>query len=100
LEENKNFSIFFKDALTPDELFFQTAIANIYKTNGASIKPKIVYLRWKDANDLSPKTFLTNDISEIKRASLEKLFARKFDQYLDSEIMDKIDLMISQKSEQ
>ncbi|GGY62925.1 hypothetical protein GCM10011613_03110 [Cellvibrio zantedeschiae] len=91
VEKNPNFSNFFKDALIPDELFFQTALVNICENNTTAIKPKIVYLSWDKANDLSPKTFLIKDIAEISSASTEKLFARKFDQTLDQQVMDEID---------
>lgn len=86
IEENLFLLNFYKSTLCPDELVFNTLIYN------SSFKDSIVndnlrYIDWNNQKD-SPKILLSDDYEKI--ITSRKLFGRKFDEYLDTEIIQKI----------
>jgi hypothetical protein len=84
---NKNFVKFFRNVYIPDELFFQTILMN------SPLKEKIInndllYTDWS-SNGASPDILCKTHFHELTQSSC--LFARKFDETQDSEILDLID---------
>jgi len=91
IDNNESFYNFFKGALIPDELFFQTAIMTLIK-NGAKmeIKENITYTKWLSSDENSPEILTSEDIDNIVSSSKSKMFARKFCFKVDSEIINLI----------
>jgi hypothetical protein len=84
VKNNPDYTKLFSTVLIPNEHFFQTILLN------SSHKSQIVnddlrYLIWP-----GPKILCTEDINDILNS--EKLFARKFDMEIDSNILDILDL--------
>lgn len=87
ISSNANFTDFFKDAVIPDEVFFQTALKKLQeKYSDIKIKDSITYTKWKSKTDDSPETFKSHNYIELTKASVKYLFARKFDKALDESI--------------
>jgi len=87
LEENKWYYNYFKDTYTPDEWFFHTLLMNSpYKS--AIIKNNLLYLRMGERlNERnSPVYLMEEDIPLIERSG--KFFARKFDETVDSTVVE------------
>lgn len=80
-----------KYTLIPDEIFFHSIIMYLEKESQINISPSITYVNWERTSGPLPVTFTKNDFEELKEASKNYLFARKFDAKNDQEIMDKID---------
>lgn len=90
LSRNGYFVKFWKYTRIPDELFFQTALLN------SNFKDQIVndnlhYIVW--VTTPHPEILRRQDYEKL--ISSDKLFARKFDITVDSEILDMIDRTIS-----
>jgi hypothetical protein len=93
IDNNKNFVNFFKNVYIPDEIFFQTILMN------SPLKEKIInndllYTDWS-SNGASPDILCKRHFQELTQSSC--LFARKFDETQDSEILDLIDKHILNK---
>ena len=76
-----------KNALCPDEWFFQTIIMNSeYKSQ--VVNNNLIYLRWgqtfKTRNH--PITFTLEDINSNRKS--DQYFARKFDQNFDKSVIE------------
>ncbi len=87
IRHNRRFLNFFRFALTPDELFFQTILLN------SPLKHTIVndngwYIRWVGAA-ANPMIFGSADFETLAASS--KRFARKFDATYDAAILDTLD---------
>jgi hypothetical protein len=75
VSRNTAYSRYFRFTLTPDELFFQSIIANSdYATR---IAHKITYDDWNDPNPPYPKILDESDFEKLRDSRW--LFARKFD---------------------
>ena len=87
LKENPEVVQFFKYGWGVDEFVFQTILYN------SEFKEKIInrnyrFVDWS-AQEASPKTFRLEDFDKL--VNTDDFFARKFDQDLDSTILDQID---------
>ena len=87
VQRKKAFVNFFKNVNLPDEIFFQTIFLN------SPLKEKIInnnltYTYWH-YNSPNPEILTKNHLKEISESSC--LFARKFDIYQDSKILDLLD---------
>ena len=87
IRHNSHFLNFFRFALTPDELFFQTILLN------SPLKHTIVndnywYIKWLSAA-ANPMILSSADFEALAASS--KLFARKFDMTQDGAILDRLD---------
>ncbi|MDP3945579.1 MAG: beta-1,6-N-acetylglucosaminyltransferase [Lutibacter sp.] len=92
INSNPKYLSFHKDTLLPDEIFFHSILMFIKEKNeNVMIKPSITYVNWERKNTSLPVTFTEDDMAELKKKSENKLFARKFDNDLDSAILDLID---------
>ncbi|MEA5141216.1 beta-1,6-N-acetylglucosaminyltransferase [Arcicella rigui] len=90
LDANQNVVNFFKFTWGSDEIVFQTILYNSkYKKD--IISDNLMYIDWSEGKP-SPKTFTIKDLPEIRNS--DKLFARKFNQQVDTEILNAIDLML------
>lgn len=81
------FKEFYRNTLIADESFFQTVLMN------TTFKSRIIYddkreIDWIESSDikLRPRDFLTNDSKML--ISSKNLFARKFDENIDDEILN------------
>lgn len=89
---NPKYLSYHKDTLIPDEIFFHSILLHLKEKNeNIIIKPSITYVNWERKNTSLPVTFTKDDIFELEIKSENKLFARKFDYDLDSDILDLID---------
>ncbi len=86
LDKNKWFYNFYRDAMCPDESFFQTLIMNSpYRSK--VINNNLTYLSWgKTFWDRNHPTVLTNLDKEVIEES-NQYFARKFDESVDMTII-------------
>lgn len=87
VEDNPDFVQFFRHSFIPDEHFFQTIIMN------SNLKDEIIndnlrHIVWSE-DGCVPIIFSTNEAEFLKKST--KLFARKFDIKIDSNILDIID---------
>lgn len=83
---NKKLIRFFKYVWGPDEFIFATLLYN------SKFKEKIsdclAYIEFKEENDGHSKIMHTSDYDKLKKSG--KLFAKKFDPYVDSQIITMI----------
>ncbi len=92
INSNPKYLSFHEDTLLPDEIFFHTILMFIKEKNeNVMIKASITYVNWERKKSSLPVTFTKDDMVELKIKSENKLFARKFDNDLDSAILDLID---------
>jgi len=98
IENNPNFVRFYKRAHIPDEMFFATIIMNspfaenaVSKITGRELQDDIRYLRWNMAH---PVLLRKEDLDTLIASG--KLFARKFDDTVDGEIIDMVEEIRSQ----
>lgn len=83
---------FFKYTHCSDEIFFQTIINTLMKTDSSiKIEDSITYVNWFRKKCPLPVTFNKDDLSELINQPASKLFARKFDNFFDGEILDLLD---------
>lgn len=78
-------------SLLPDEMFFQSIIMNIENSKQLEISKSLTYVNWERPSGPLPVTFKKDDFKELKEASKNYLFARKFDIEIDKEILNIID---------
>ncbi|KAB7671723.1 beta-1,6-N-acetylglucosaminyltransferase [Bacillus sp. B1-b2] len=86
LEEDPQYYKFFKYVNIPDEFFFQTIIMNS-PFREKVINDNLKYIDWTGPE--LPAIFRKKDCDRLLSSS--KLFARKFDQSIDEEILNLID---------
>jgi len=91
VKQNPKFVNRFNYTFCSDELFYHTVILN------SPFKDKVLndnlrYIDWGNVNAYNPRILDKTDFEKIRKS--EKLFARKFDATIDSDIMDMIDEMI------
>ncbi|TVX79122.1 beta-1,6-N-acetylglucosaminyltransferase [Peribacillus simplex] len=97
IDKNNEFYNFFKNSFCSDEMFFQTIILN------SRFKEKVVndnlrYIDWYKKGLASPKTLLLEDYSKL--INTNKLFARKFDSRIDSQIILRLENSFIKKEKQ
>ena len=83
-----DFVSFFHRVLCPDEIFFQTVLLNSPLARTV-VSESLRFIDWSRARARSPRILGTDDFPTL--ASSESLFARKFDEEVDAEILDRID---------
>ncbi|MDF5719180.1 MAG: beta-1,6-N-acetylglucosaminyltransferase [Rhizonema sp. PD37] len=95
VKQNPKFVNSFNYTYCPDELFYHILIANSpFKEK--IINTRLTYLEWPNYDSLHPKILEKNDFEKIRES--EKLFARKFDMTVDTDILDMIDQVILSQS--
>jgi|APEBP8051072661_1049379.scaffolds.fasta_scaffold00530_9 Core-2/I-Branching enzyme. len=97
-ENERQLDEYYKYTLCADEQIFQTILKEIMKTDSSiQIKPYLHFVDWSRRHLGFPVTFTNEDFELINNQPTEKLFARKFDEEIDSEILDLIDNQIMGK---
>jgi len=87
LKNNPEYINFHKYTQVPDEVFFHTLISSKISKN--LISDKVTYVNWTKGDIFSPANLTFKDLDKIK--SIKELFARKFDETIDSKILDELD---------
>lgn len=91
-DNHPEFIAYHENSLLPDELFFQTIIHQVTLANPEiEIQNSLTYVDWSRKNVSLPVTFTKNDFEILRDLPENKLFARKFDCTLDTEIFDALD---------
>jgi hypothetical protein len=86
-KKNQGFVKFFKLTHAPDEMFFQTIVMNSpYKQK--AYKDNLRYIDWSE-RQRNPRILTRDDFPKLLAA--DKLFARKFDTCVDTQVLDLID---------
>jgi hypothetical protein len=88
LEVHPDYMEYHRFTHCPDEVFFNSIVANLIDTD--FIEQSLTYTNWERKNCPLPVTFGFDDFEEL-RFQPHKLFARKFDDSFDSKILNKID---------
>lgn len=97
IDKNKEITNFYRYTRFPDEQIFQTIIMNS-KFSSKVVNNNLRYIDWSTVdrakldwlrNPPHPKVLLISDYNSLLRSRC--LYARKFDENVDSEIIDKID---------
>ncbi len=89
LNKDKYFINQFKNVWGSDEFFFQSILLNSELKNSC-INNNLRYIDWSEQKGSSPKTFKITDYDMIKNSINNNLFARKFDENFDNDIIDKL----------
>ncbi|WP_278846996.1 beta-1,6-N-acetylglucosaminyltransferase [Brachyspira pilosicoli] len=89
IEKNPNFIKRFNYTWCGDEMFFQSILLNSEFKNDC-INDNLRYIDWSEKKGSSPKTFNINDYNIIKENINNNLFARKFDENFDNDIINKL----------
>jgi len=87
LQQNKNVKRFFELTWGSDEIVFQTILYNSIFQN-EMVNDNLRYIDWSEGN-ASPKTFKMEDLPTL--LSSGKLFARKFNETVDSKVLNALD---------
>ena len=93
VDKHPEYLEYHKYSLLPDEIFFQSILMQLQeqKTQKLSIEKSFTYVNWERPETPLPVTFEEQDFDELRKASKNYLFARKFDAEIDNAILDKID---------
>lgn len=94
-ESNPKLQRFIKLTWGPDEFIFQTILYNSVHKN-AMVNNDLRYIDWTGGG-VSPKTLTVADAPALLASG--ELFARKFDQEKDSEILDLLDKQAAEDAE-
>lgn len=86
LRENPDYVRFFEHVFVPDELFFQTIIMNSELRDTVE-NDDLRYLDW--SREPAPAVLTRDDLPALLESG--QLFARKFDEMVDSEVLDALD---------
>ena len=87
LRKNKNVKRYFEFTWGSDEFVFQTVLFNsIYQKD--MVNDNLRYIDWSEGN-YSPKMLTINDLRVLINSG--RLFARKFNETLDSDILNELD---------
>ncbi|WP_300752943.1 beta-1,6-N-acetylglucosaminyltransferase [uncultured Brachyspira sp.] len=89
LNKYKHFMNQFKNVWGSDEYFFQSILLNSEFKNKC-VNNNLRYIDWSGQKGSSPKTFTIKDYNDIKNNINDNLFARKFDENIDNDIIDKL----------
>ena len=82
---------FFEHVYIPDELFFQSIIMSSEHA-GSIVNDNLRYIDWRATP--APKILTSDDLPAMLASGA--LFARKFDTYVDSEVLDELDRRLAQ----
>jgi len=93
LNENSGIYHYFKYSYIPDEMFFQTILLNS-KFKKQIVNDNLRMIDWPTGSK-HPKIFETKDLNKIEESV--KLFARKFDENVDSQIIQYLSRKFSTK---
>jgi len=93
VDENPLFLNFHIYTYIPDEIFFHTIIKILAdKYPEIKILPSLTYVNWEKLDYDFPAVFGITDFAELTMAKKNgKLFARKFEDHIDSGILDLLD---------
>ncbi len=72
----------------PDELFFQTTLMNS-DLRETVVNDELRYIDWEPVEGPPPKILRIDDLPRLRSSG--KLFARKFDERVDSDVLDALD---------
>jgi hypothetical protein len=86
LREHPDYVRFFEHVFVPDELFFQTIIMNSQLRDTVE-NDDLRYLDW--SREPAPAVLTVDDLPVLVESG--KLFARKFDETVDSDVLDALD---------
>jgi len=86
LSANKSYLRRFKFTLCADEIFFQTIICN-YTKDIEIVNNSLRYIKWGDS-EKSPNILTQKYLSDMLNS--DHLFARKFDENVDNEVIEKL----------
>ena len=86
LRENPDYVRFFEHVFVPDELFFQTIVMNSELRDTVE-NDDLRYLDW--SREPAPVVFTRADLPALLGSG--QLFARKFDETVDSDVLDVLD---------
>jgi Core-2/I-Branching enzyme len=86
LRENPDYVRFFEHVFVPDELFFQTIIMNSEHRHTV-VNDDLRYVDW--TREPAPAVLTRRDVPNLLESG--QLFARKFDETVDSEVLDDLD---------
>ncbi|MEI0487095.1 beta-1,6-N-acetylglucosaminyltransferase [Brachyspira intermedia] len=89
VKENPFYIKRFKYTFGCDEFFFQSILLNSNLKNNC-INDNLRYIDWNRMIGSHPHTFLFDDYNLIKSNIKDNLFARKFDENIDNDIIDKL----------
>ncbi len=80
----------YRHSLAADEVFIQTICMNSKYRNRVSSYGAVRLIDWKNREGNSPKTFTMADTEELERAigNPNLMFARKFNESIDSDIVE------------
>lgn len=87
--ENRRFTRQFRASQVPDEMFFHTLIYSLFGTS--AVRGPLTYARWPDPEAYSPAVLTLRDMEDLRLASTDHYFARKFDLEIDARVLDAID---------
>lgn len=91
---NPGYVRFFEHVFVPDELFFQTIVMNSPLADSVE-NENLRYIDW--SREPAPAVLVQNDLPAL--VSSHKLFARKFDERVDSTVLDLLDAHIDRESD-
>jgi hypothetical protein len=93
IDNNPNVLKYYKNTLAVDELFFQTILKHIdkYKFDKFIFNLRPTFMKWNN-NESSPKILTSFDFNELITLPDRFLFARKFNQNIDSNVLDMLDI--------
>ena len=91
LSENPDYVRFFEHVFVPDEIFFQTIVMNSELRDTVE-NDDLRYLDW--SREPAPAVLTRDDLPALVAAP--QLFARKFDETVDAEILDALDRHLEQ----
>jgi hypothetical protein len=86
LRENPGYVRFFEHVFVPDELFFQTIVMNSELRDTVE-NDDLRYLDW--SREPAPAVLTCDDLPALVESG--RLFARKFDETVDSDVLDALD---------
>lgn len=90
--KNPEYIAYYEYSFSPDELFFQTLLMHLKKSNPEiTIQNSLTFVDWSRKNVPLPVTFTQNDVQLITNLPSNKIFARKFDMEIDAAIFDLLD---------
>ena len=90
IKQHKRYINFFRLSYMPDEIFFQTMLLN--SRYAKSLVNDDLHYKDFSQHKSHPKILTSNDLGKFINSS--NLFARKFDQTVDSSVLDMIDKII------
>ena len=94
-DEHPRLAKFFRTSLSPDEMFFQTILLNSPLKDNLT-QDSLRYIDWFRKAGPLPAVLTSDDLPALKRCG--KMFARKFDIRVDSQVLDAIDAQILERT--